>query len=90
MSEKKPRLGKTCPCLTSCFSAKQPIGKTNYFIFSSQGDSGGPLYTSHEGKWYQVGLVSRGGVPSCSAPRQVVIYTRLSKFMDFIERFVNV
>ncbi|XP_071788766.1 uncharacterized protein [Asterias amurensis] len=57
---------------------------------SCKGDSGGPLYTSLDGIWYQVGLVSRGGVPSCSAPRQVVIYTRLSKFLDFIEGFLSV
>ncbi|XP_022106148.1 atrial natriuretic peptide-converting enzyme-like [Acanthaster planci] len=56
---------------------------------SCKGDSGGPLVVSDGGKWYQVGLVSRGGTPSCSSPGQVVVYTRLSSFIDFIEKYVK-
>ncbi|XP_038058130.1 atrial natriuretic peptide-converting enzyme-like [Patiria miniata] len=56
---------------------------------SCKGDSGGPLTVSDAGKWYQIGLVSRGGTPSCSAPRQVVVYSRLAQFLDFIEKYVK-
>ena len=62
----------------------------SFSFYLAQGDSGGPLYVVERGTWYQIGLVSRGGVPSCSAPRQVVVYSRLSQFLDFIEKFVKV
>jgi secreted trypsin-like serine protease len=51
---------------------------------SCQGDSGGPLvvYNISSGKWLQAGIVSFG--QGCAAPNLPGVYTRLSRYIDWI------
>jgi secreted trypsin-like serine protease len=50
---------------------------------SCYGDSGGPLLVQMDGAWKLAGLVSWG--EGCADPGFYGVYTRVSKFMDFIE-----
>lgn len=49
------------------------------------GDSGGPMIRreTEDGPWVQVGVVS-WGFPGCVSPERMAIYTRLSKFSDWL------
>jgi secreted trypsin-like serine protease len=54
-----------------------------------QGDSGGPLfYTGVNGSRTIVGIVSWG--KGCAEPKQYGVYTRVSKYVEFIESSTNV
>ncbi|XP_042859162.1 serine proteinase stubble-like isoform X2 [Penaeus japonicus] len=52
-----------------------------------EGDSGGPLVVLREGAWTLAGISSWG--KSCAKPNQPGVYTRVSKYRDFIDRFIN-
>ncbi|MDM8535476.1 serine protease [Desulfobacterales bacterium HSG17] len=51
-----------------------------------QGDSGGPLMVWHENKWNLAGMVSWG--EGCAMPDVYGVYSRVSKFFDFINKYV--
>ncbi|XP_063908412.1 venom protease-like [Zophobas morio] len=53
-------------------------------IGSCLGDSGGPLMVSRRGGWYVVGIVSGGSDP-CALAYEPGTYTRVSKYMTWIE-----
>lgn len=61
---------------------------------SCQGDSGGPLMIKQaDGSWQQVGIVSWGAQPltsavvsPCGNKQLYAVYTRLSKYIDWINR----
>lgn len=59
-----------------------PEGKVD----SCYGDSGGPLVTwsTHEKKWVLLGIVSWGGGLKCGMARKPGVYTRISKYFDWI------
>ncbi|XP_042899849.1 proclotting enzyme [Parasteatoda tepidariorum] len=53
-----------------------------------RGDSGGPLMLAHQdGKFYLIGLVSFG--KKCAEPGVPGVYTRITNFLDWIERNVE-
>ena len=60
---------------------------TPYFIIS-QGDSGGPLVCNRDGRYELVGVSSRTGSVNCSDRPSV--FTRVSKFIDWIDSVINV
>ncbi|HHB92979.1 MAG TPA: serine protease [Thioploca sp.] len=51
------------------------------------GDSGGPLLIKFEGKWQQIGIMSWG--ESCALAGYYGVYTRLTSFTDFIDKYVK-
>ncbi|XP_038067564.1 low-density lipoprotein receptor-related protein 4-like [Patiria miniata] len=52
-----------------------------------RGDSGGPLAMEHEGRWYQLGIVSWG--EGCGRPGKYGFYTRLVKFLRWINQYMQ-
>jgi len=53
---------------------------------SCQGDSGGPLVVYYMDEWILVGIVSWG--EGCADPGYYGVYTRVSKFSNFIDNYV--
>ncbi|QTA81653.1 Serine protease trypsin domain-containing protein [Desulfonema limicola] len=51
------------------------------------GDSGGPLMVQYKNQWHLAGLVSWG--EGCAMPDVYGVYTRVSKFFDFINTYVS-
>ncbi len=52
-----------------------------------QGDSGGPFSMEHEGRWYQLGIVSWG--EGCGRQGNYGVYTRVVKFLKWIKQYIN-
>lgn len=50
------------------------------------GDSGGPLIIANGDGWLQVGIVSFGPPDGCAIPGAYGIYTRVSRYTDWIAR----
>lgn len=56
-------------------------------IFLFQGDSGGPMVVKgHRGQYMLVGLISWG--MGCAAPSQPGVYTRITKFVNWIDEII--
>ncbi|MBI1295384.1 trypsin-like serine protease [bacterium] len=55
---------------------------------SCGGDSGGPLVAGTPGNWKLAGLVSFGSV-TCGEPNVPGVYTRVSRFVDWIESYTG-
>ncbi|MEA3545899.1 MAG: trypsin-like serine protease [Thermodesulfobacteriota bacterium] len=56
---------------------------------SCGGDSGGPLIVSGYGAWTQVGIVSWGGGSECGEAGLYGVYSRVSQFIPFIDRYTK-
>lgn len=56
-------------------------------IFYFQGDSGGPLMFPKETTFYLIGIVSYGF--RCAEPGFPGVYTRVTAFIDFIQKNLN-
>ncbi|XP_074048181.1 coagulation factor VII [Macrotis lagotis] len=54
---------------------------------SCKGDSGGPHATKYKGIWYLTGIVSWG--EGCAAVGHYGVYTRVSKFIDWLNKHIN-
>ncbi|CAF2792753.1 unnamed protein product [Rotaria sp. Silwood2] len=52
-----------------------------------QGDSGGPIFVYKNTHWEQVGIVSYGD--GCSVSGYPKVYTKLSAYVDWINKFFN-
>ncbi|XP_022109029.1 low-density lipoprotein receptor-related protein 4-like [Acanthaster planci] len=52
-----------------------------------RGDSGGPFSIEHEGRWYQLGIVSWG--EGCGREGKYGFYTRLVKFLQWINQYME-
>lgn len=52
-----------------------------------KGDSGGPHATHYRGTWYLTGVVSWG--EGCAAVGHVGVYTRVSRYTDWLIRFMD-
>lgn len=48
-----------------------------------KGDSGGPFVAYHDGRWYQLGIVSWGEL--CGVAGKYGFYTRLTNYVDWIK-----
>ena len=54
-------------------------------IGSCFGDSGGPIFVADNGNFVQLGITS-GGPSQCASEQDPDIYTRVSSFLDWIEK----
>ncbi|MDM8523842.1 trypsin-like serine protease [Desulfococcaceae bacterium HSG8] len=53
---------------------------------SCAGDSGGPLVVNADGEWKLAGITSWG--EGCAEPESYGVYTRVSEFADFIDKWL--
>ena len=53
-----------------------------------QGDSGSPLVCLEGRKWVLYGLTSSGASDRCGQPKSPGVYTRIVKFLDWIENTI--
>jgi secreted trypsin-like serine protease len=63
----------------------------NVYMDTCQGDSGGPLILYNGFSYVQVGIVSFGGTPTgpaCGDPNAPGVYTRVSRYSDFLLTFI--
>uniref|UniRef100_F7D6Z7 Coagulation factor VII n=1 Tax=Monodelphis domestica TaxID=13616 RepID=F7D6Z7_MONDO len=95
MMIKVPRL-KTQDCLEQMKRTPQtPAITENMFCAgfldgtkdSCKGDSGGPHATKYKGTWYLTGIVSWG--EGCASVGHYGIYTRVSKYIDWLNTHIN-
>uniref|UniRef100_A0A8C8IBY0 Peptidase S1 domain-containing protein n=1 Tax=Oncorhynchus tshawytscha TaxID=74940 RepID=A0A8C8IBY0_ONCTS len=56
---------------------------------SCQGDSGGPLVCRSSGEFVQVGIVSFGDINGCALKGFPGVYTRVKRYMDFINETIT-
>ncbi|XP_024292799.2 tryptase-2 [Oncorhynchus tshawytscha] len=56
---------------------------------SCQGDSGGPLVCGSSGEFVQVGIVSFGNTNGCAFKGFPGVYTRVKRYMDFINETIT-
>ncbi|XP_017345311.3 tryptase isoform X3 [Ictalurus punctatus] len=54
-----------------------------------QGDSGGPLVVKFNGTWIQAGIVSFTSDKGCAVPGIPGVYTRVSKYQDWINSKIS-
>ncbi|XP_027722398.1 coagulation factor VII-like isoform X1 [Vombatus ursinus] len=54
---------------------------------SCKGDSGGPHATKYMGTWYLTGIVSWG--EGCASVGHYGVYTRVSKYIDWLNKHIN-
>jgi len=54
---------------------------------SCQGDSGGPLVITHDGQYYQAGVVSFGN--GCAQAGYPGVYARVEKYIDWINGYIG-
>jgi secreted trypsin-like serine protease len=66
-----------------CAGDPSPPSGVQFVHDSCQGDSGGPLFAMVGGKPIEVGIVSWG--EGCGIPKVHGVYTRLSKFVEWIK-----
>ncbi|XP_054722085.1 serine proteinase stubble-like [Uloborus diversus] len=63
-------------------------GLLNGGLDACEGDSGGPMVVrGTRGQWKLVGLISWG--MGCAAPKQPGVYTRITKFVDWIDDIIS-
>lgn len=58
-------------------------------VFFVQGDYGGPLVCRARGGFKQVGIMSYGSPDGCALPGRPGVYTRVSKYLDFIKYYIQ-
>ncbi|XP_011881048.1 PREDICTED: transmembrane protease serine 9-like [Vollenhovia emeryi] len=85
----------TCSDAVKRLTGSSPVHETNVCtgplydqISACSGDSGGPLISRVEGKAILTGIVSWGIVP-CGTAGAPSVYTKVSKFNDWIEQKVS-
>ncbi|XP_038565803.1 tryptase-2-like [Micropterus salmoides] len=54
-----------------------------------KGDYGGPLVCRARGGFKQVGIMSYGSPDGCALPGRPGVYTRVSKYLDFIKYYIQ-
>ena len=59
------------------------------FFFVLQGYSGGPLVCPSSGEIVQVGIVSFGDINGCALKGFPEVYTRVERYMDFINKTIT-
>lgn len=82
----RPRGRDTCKVGVEPTPSHAYIGAASF-----QGDSGGPLVYYDKGtqKWTQVGVASWGD-PDCGSLTKPRVYAKVSKFIEWIEKFTTV
>lgn len=76
---------------------RNPIGKSSITdllrmcvcVFYAKGDYGGPLVCYGTSGFVQVGIMSYENPDGCATPGHVGIYTRVSKYLRFINDYIN-
>ncbi|KAH0626615.1 hypothetical protein JD844_001695 [Phrynosoma platyrhinos] len=72
------------PCWVTGWGNLYPDDSFESLWTKAMGDSGGPLACKQNNTWYLAGLVSFG--LSCSEPNRPGVYTRVTSYMDWIQR----